>query len=339
MSNNQNHDQLFREYLRNYGKPEAKDIRDKLQSPVVKPGVHRVRSRVELQVPDSWKEELMDRVKQKSTMLNELKSRKSTSDRIVQPTLVGEPSSRIVSSKAGERITVVEDQYSQVVTPKEMKKFIAEDIDEAAKTDLNEHLLDTLSTEIAAYIDREIVSDSQSGKTVIQSIITSDQVASHPSNGLSTVAGYIILDNTNAQAGDALVQASSHLPQGYSHRAKWFMNSTTLARFSSMKITPTEEFTTESPVTINEEGVVTELLGKPVIINEHMPDTGIVAILADLSRGYIFATPSDMSIIFGSDSETYLEVAALKTYLGGQVLQPASYKLIKFDNVAEVATE
>lgn len=335
MSSNQNNDQLFREFLKNYGNPEAKEIREKLQNPIVKPGVYKMRSRLELEVPETWKKELMDRVKLKSLMLKELKSRTSTSDRIVQPTLVGEPSSKVVTSKGGEKITVIEDQYSQIIVPKEMKKFIAEDIDEAAKTDLNEYLLDTLSTEIASYIDRETVSDSQDDKSAMQSIITSNQVAIRESKGMSTVAGYIVMDEALA---DAFVAARKHLPNGYSTKAKWIMNSTTFDKLKTMKITPTEEFPTDSPVTTDGNGVANEILGKPVIVNEHMPSTGIIAILADLSRGYIFAAPTDMSLIIGSDSSTYLEVAALKTYMGGQVLQPACFKLVKLDNVAEAVS-
>jgi HK97 family phage major capsid protein len=333
VSDNQSRDQLFLEYLRNYGKPEAKDILAKLRNPDVRPGVRKIYSRVELEVPEFWKKELMSRVHAKSLMLKELKSRTSTSDRIVQPSLVGEPSSRVVTSKGGEKITVVEDQYSQISVMKEMKKFIAEDIDEAAKIDLSEYLLDTLSSEIASYIDRAIVSDSQTEKVGLQSILINSQVATHESKGMGTVAGYITLGEDIA---DAFVSARKHLPNGYSVKAKWIMNSTTFDKLKTMKITPTEEFPTDNPITTAEDNGPEEILGKPVIINEYMPSTGIVAILADLSRGYIMASPTEMSLIIGSDSSTYLEVAALKTYLGGQVLQPACFKLIKFDAVAEV---
>ena len=80
-------------------------------------------------------------------------------------------------------------------------------------------------------------------------------------------------------------------------------------------------------IEIDENGTLIELFEKPVIINKYIPDSGLIAFIADLSRGYIFARPNtaDSELLIGSDSTTEgVDVGALKVRIGGQILQPAT---------------
>lgn len=324
------HDRLFRDYLKNIKQPEAQAILDKLSDPNIRPGIYQMRSRTELEVPELWKRQLVERFVAKSKMWKYFRSRTTTSDRIIQPSLVGSGSSREVINKNGTKTTVVDDSYSQIVIPKRLKKFIAEDIEGDLVKDLNEYLLDELSTQMAQYVDSIVISlDENDEKNAMSSILTSNQVANHPSEGLKTVAGYITLDESETNPADAFMQAVKHLPQGYSGKAIWVMHTDTFKTVSNLKMTPTEDFPTDSPITTPEDGVDPEVLGKPVILNDSMPTSGLVAILGDFSRGYVVGNFTDMQLMFGVDLNMGQELAALQTYMAGQVLQPACFKLIK----------
>lgn len=298
--------QLFCEYLNNLNSDKAEELKNKLLATKR----FKVTSRIELDVPEIWKKDFNQRVLAKSIMSEHLKSRTTTSDRIIQPVLLS-----------------VEDQYSQISIPLVLKKFVLYDIEECIKKgNLSELLLDSISSQMAEYIDREIVSTIENDQSAIGSILTTKMVMDHPSKGMSTVGGYVDLDLNNPNAGDAFIQAYFNLPNGYKMRANWVMNEKTASLVKTLKITPSESHPREYLVENRDMNAPLEkLLDKNVLINKHMPDTGFIAFIAETNRGYIIAKPFDMKI-FISKSEDGI---ALQTYMAGQVIQPACYKLIR----------
>ena len=320
-------DSLFNSYFEEKKKKKARSILDKLP----KTDNNISPDFVELEMPDEWRDLLLKLTLSKSVMLKETKSRTTTADRIIQPSLVSnmgyKPAAKPVKwpgIENNEKNVVVEDVYTSIEVPFKYKllKFLGF-LDLIGKPGFKDTLLENISSQLASQIDADIVSLIDEKDLSISSILNDVSVIGHPSLGFSTVAGYC--ETNSYENGDAWKKAYDNLPEAYRIRSKWVMNSKTAKIVAELKLSDGIPLVGADDKSKDGSNLLLTLLERPVLINDNMPDTGFVAFLADMTRGYITGKPKFNTLIIDTVNDTI----AIRSKLAGQVLQPACYKVIK----------
>lgn len=293
-------------------------------------------------------EELRNNIKDASSFIPHLRTRTTTSDRVIQPSLVTQ-TRRSTSSKKevipetrwpGEKSsTTIEDQYSQInimLEDIEFEIYISKNdigTDDIYSIQYRHEFLEQLTKTLASKIDNMIIYGKDSVKGLIPS-----EFHQQMSMGIQTVGGYIPLlvarDTTQEEdefnTGNALKRTMFHLPQGYRLRSRWIMHPETANYLLKVRDSEGNEIIDPRAEKDIFEGlsVPKKLLGKEFILSWDMPpvdlDGDVPIILGDLSRGYIFSFNHDIFIRRDDD-----EFFTVKIQMGGQILQPASMKFVR----------
>lgn len=286
--------------------------------------------RVSLWIPALWTDRFTEAVSKRSKLYSELRTRTTTSDRIVQPSLV--QTDRYKDAKGASVIT---DVYSQVIVPLKTTYLTVPFSRADWQPTISLSLMDLSSDELANLIDSNILARKYNEKSGFESLFDNPRITEHESKGMSTVSGYVVSNmNNHDQAGtdfrdiDVWKEALFHLPQGYRQRAKWYMHPDIGLYIGTLSevddVTNERHYLARQGDNIQSDGTPVEILNKPIIYNDKITGREIIAILGDLTRGYIIAAPRRMWLTI--DSENGYKIG-LKT--GGQVLQPAAIKAVK----------
>jgi HK97 family phage major capsid protein len=303
-------------------------------------------SSVGFAVPPDWVAELNKNIMVQTVMAPECRTRTTTSDRIVQPNLITTDARRahaarvrwpgeVVGSNTDHRS--IEDQYSQVDVPIHVMLIsltagnsALEDVTFSLEDEINE----AFSEAVAIAYDELIWSGDGQGK--MEGIVVNNQVTGTRSTGMQSVSGYVPSGSPDGiVTADVLKELLFHLPRGYRQRAKWYMNSNTGLQIATLKDGEGNYLIDQRDESLQAVGVPDRLLGKPIVYNEYADDiaeNGYPIVLGDLSRGYIIGKRVDFSIRRFDDSQ-YAELDQVlflgRARMGGQVLQPASVKVLK----------
>ena len=280
-------------------------------------------------VPRLWQKKLFNDFNEKSSMYGQLRLRISDNDHVIQPIL----NTNITGYKQGGGTPVNEDIpkgsipdiYSQVVIEKKLKNFQFQNFkSRIGYKNLNNEILDSMSSQIAEFIDKSLVSlEPNTEDTVLESILTTPGLFDHESEGMATKGGYIDVHGEIYQDGaDSLKAMLFHTIQGYRQRAKWIFNSNTGLQIAVAKDGNGNYLIDPRNEALRTIGVPDLLLNKPICYNENMPDVGIVGILADLTRGYVISPSRELRLVIDENEDDI----TLKMYIGGKVLQPAAFK-------------
>lgn len=297
-------------------------------------------------VPEDWVNELNKNVMTQTVMAPECKARTTTSDRIVQPNLNTTDARRAHPAQVrwpGESPAsntdhrTVEDEYTQVTIPIHVMLITLAATNSAledATFNLEEEINEAFAEAVAVSYDQLIWGGDGQGK--LQGIVTNNQVVGSPSLGMKTVGGYVATGSADGiVTADSLKTMLFHLPQGYRQRAKWYMNSNTGLQVATLKDGMGNYLIDQRDDALRTVGVPDRLLNKPIVYNEWADDADsgkFPIILADLTRGYIIGRRVEFSIRRFDDSNyaEHDQVLFLgRARLGGQVLQPASFKALK----------
>lgn len=297
-------------------------------------------------VPEDWVNELNKNVMTQTVMAPECKARTTTSDRIVQPNLNTTDARRAHPAQVrwpGESPAsntdhrTVEDEYTQVTIPIHVMLITLAATNSAledATFNLEEEINEAFAEAVAVSYDQLIWGGDGQGK--LQGIVTNTQVVGSPSLGMKTVGGYVATGSADGiVTADSLKTMLFHLPQGYRQRAKWYMNSNTGLQVATLKDGNGNYLIDQRDDALRTVGVPDRLLNKPIVYNEWADDADsgkFPIILADLTRGYIIGRRVEFSIRRFDDSNyaEHDQVLFLgRARLGGQVLQPASFKALK----------
>jgi HK97 family phage major capsid protein len=297
-------------------------------------------------VPEDWVNELNKNVMTQTVMAPECKARTTTSDRIVQPNLNTTDARRAHPAQVrwpGESPAsntdhrTVEDEYTQVTIPIHVMLITLAATNSAledATFNLEEEINEAFAEAVAVSYDQLIWGGDGQGK--LQGIVTNSQVVGSPSLGMKTVGGYVATGSADGiVTADSLKTMLFHLPQGYRQRAKWYMNSNTGLQVATLKDGNGNYLIDQRDDALRTVGVPDRLLNKPIVYNEWADDADsgkFPIILADLTRGYIIGRRVEFSIRRFDDSNyaEHDQVLFLgRARLGGQVLQPASFKALK----------
>lgn len=298
-------------------------------------------------VPPDWVSELNKNVMSQTVMAGECRTRTTTSDRIVQPSINTTDARRahaatlrwpdeVITTPSTETGTEA-DEYSQVEVPIHLmliQMAVTNSALEDATFSLEDEITEAFSEAVAVGYDQLIYAGDGQGK--LQGIVSNSKVTGAASTGPESVSGYVAtgsaLGFVNA---DCLKTMLYHLPQPYQQRAKWFMNANTALAISQLKDGMGNYLIDERNEGLRTVGVPDRLLGKPIVYNvwASNPDANsFPVVLGDLSRGYIIGKRVDFSIRRFDDSRyaEYDQVLFLgRARLGGQVLQPAAIKVLK----------
>ena len=346
------YDELFEKYLENIGKAEGDLI-----LPLLKKSNASTNSRIEISIPENWANNFTVSVKNNSIMYQELKSRAYDSAYPSKPHLNiidrGSPHVlKVINWTMDDMITMEEmnasrssdrsseDEYTVnslttyststdlIPKPLEVCYHIAEYIDVAENI---KSIIEKMSYDVACFIDRSVIlPDHHMINSPIEGMLTANNVFDHESGGFKSIAGYI--DNTDVDLKtfdpQTIKNTLFHLPPGYRQRAKWIMNTNTALALEEMHLQANDFLNVEnnwSPLSNK------RLLNKPVIINEYMPDKGLIIILADLTRGYqISNTFEDMDLIITP------RTIGVRFNIAGKVLQPAAFKGVRCNYTYEI---
>lgn len=319
------HYKLFTYFLDNMGTMRASLIKRIL--PTLKSGTDNFIT--ELVVPRIWQDQLFKDFNAKSVMYGEVRIRISSSDHIIQPSLrtsvtsYSQANDVQISLNPGE--TEGTNAYSQIVIEKKLKKFrLLNYKSRVGYKNVNSELLESISEQIAKFIDTSIISTSpNTSDTALESILTTEGVFDHVSEGMKTYAGYVDVPGTVYEDGaDPLKTCLFHLPQGYRQRSKWMFNSNTGLNIAAMKDGNGNYLIDQRNEALQTVGVPDRLLNKPIVYNEYMPDVGIIGILGDFSRGYVISPSKELTLVIDDIADDL----TLKMYIGGKVLQKACFK-------------
>jgi HK97 family phage major capsid protein len=295
-------------------------------------------------VPEDWITELNKNLMAQTVMAADAKVRQTTSDTIIQPDLTTTDARRAYAANVqwpGEspasptEFDATEIALGQIQVPIHVMLIRMTQTNSALEDvafDLQAEITEAFSEATAVAYDTLIWSGNGQGK--MRGIVVDTRLNDHASTSVTTVGGYIAAGSTSAiTSGDKLKQMFSNLPSGYRSRAKWYCNSDTALLISEMK-DGIGRYLWGDERGLN-GGLVTELIGRPVIINEFADFVAANAyplILADLSRGYIIGKRVEFSVRRFDDSQ-YAEKDQIlflgRARLGGQVVQPAAFKLLK----------
>jgi hypothetical protein len=320
------HYQLFTYYLDHMGTWRAALIKKVLPTSYRK-GTSKLIT--ELIVPHLWQKKLFASFNEKSVMYGEVRLRINASDHVIQPTL----NTNITGYKQGGSIPVDEDiprgsipdTYSQLVIDKKLKKFRFLNFgSRIGYKHLNQELMESVSSQIAEFIDKSLVSpEPNTENTVLESILTTPGLFDHESEGMQTKGGYVdVPGEIYSDGADPLKTCLFHTVQGYRQRAKWMMNSSTGLQIAVMKDGQGNYLIDQRDDALRTVGVPDRLLNKPIRYNEHMPDIGIVGMIADFTRGYIISPSKELTLVIDEIADDI----TLKMYIGGKVMQPTAFK-------------
>ena len=299
--------------------------------------------REETYVSEEFFNELMKRAQNKSALYGKVRTRTTTTDRIVQPAIntttrrevsiptTGAPAqaSKVMWPKEIFQQTsqvVMEDTFSQIFVPLTFRVLsveVPEDVLIKGDGYIYEYVLDAFSTELAKAIDDHIITDKRN--SILHSNSKS-HMFDRASEGIPTVSGHILINEITAETMKLPI---FHLPQGYRERAVWLMNKNTAKVVAKIRDDEGNKIAKE----ISSEGLPRKVLNKSVIIVDSMPDIAdrnIPIVLADLSRGYIVGRIQGGYMHITSDGFNGIAEIILK--ISGSVLQPAAFKALKFFN-------
>lgn len=295
-------------------------------------------------MPKTWLTYFNLRVIEHGNVLGECRTRTTTSDRIIQPTLIdnlgsgyrhppkvrwpGEMTPEEEAEAAKKRESDV--QYSQIdITTKPYEVLVKQPKDQYFIS--IEDGLDSIAQDIGLIGNIEIFATEEVPDKYYESILLTPSVIDHRSEGMSTVSGYIDIETT----AENLKCALFHLPQGYRQRAKWYMSEArakllldTVDENGNEMIDPRHnpnhpQYDPTNEI-LNEVGVPYRLLGKPIVCVKGMHIDYVV--IGDLSRGYLTGKLTGKTG-FNDDGNLLFT-----TKLGGQVLQPAAIKVCKLQD-------
>ncbi len=297
-------------------------------------------------VPPDWVNELNKNIMTQTVMAAECKMRTTTSDRIVQPTLVTTDARRAHAAKVrwpDEVITddtesrTIEDQYAQTDVPIHVMLIsltagnsALEDVTFSLEDEINE----AFSEAVAVAYDELIWGGD--GQAKLEGIVTNNRVIGSRSAGVTTVGGYVPTGSPNGiVTADVLKEMLFHLPRGYRARAKWYMNSDTGLQIATLKDGEGNYLIDQRDESLQAVGVPDRLLGRPIVYNEYadsVETNQYPIILGDLSKGYLIGKRVDFSIRRFDDAKYAEKDQVLflgRARLGGQVIQPAAIKVLK----------
>lgn len=297
-------------------------------------------------VPEDWVNELNKNVMTQTVMAAECRTRTTTSDRIVQPSINTTDGRRAHAAQVrwpGESPASNtehrsdEDTYEQVVIPIHVMLISLAATNsslEDSTFNLEEEINEAFAEAVAVSYDQLIWGGDGQGK--MQGIIQNPRVTGTESLGVQSVGGFVITgDDDGIVSADTLKQMLYHLPQGYRTRAKWYMNSNTGLQVATLKDGEGNYLIDNRDEGLRSVGIPDRLLGKPIVYNEWASDIatgGFPIVLGDLSRGYVIGRRVEFSIKRFDDSNyaEHDQVLFLgRARLGGQVLQPAAFKVLK----------
>ena len=297
-------------------------------------------------VPEDWVNELNKNIMTQTVMAPECRTRTTTSDRIVQPSIRTTDARRAhaaqvrwpgESPSSNQEHRSDEDQYNQITIPIHVMLISLAATNSALEDstfNLEEEINESFAEAVAVSYDQLIWGGD--GQNKMQGIVVNGDVTGSRSLGVSTVGGYIPSGSKDGiVTADVLKTMQFHLPQGYRSRAKWYMNSNTGLEIATLKDGEGNYLIDLRDEGLRSAGIPDRLLGRPIVYNEWASDIAEDAfpiVLADLSRGYVIGRRVEFSVRRFDDSNyaEHDQVLFLgRARLGGQVSMPAAFKVLK----------
>lgn len=295
-------------------------------------------------VPPEWITELNKNIMSATVMAPECRTRTTSSDRILQPDLRTSDARRVhaanvshpgetVASGAAHRAT--EFGLGQIQIPIHVVLIsMASTLSalEDVAFDLEREISEAFTEAMAVYYDTAIPNGDGNGKLL--GFLQNNDITGAASVGVQTVGGYVAAgDTASILSGDVIKTMLYHLPAPYRAKAKWYCNSNTLLELAKLKDGDGRYLWDEKGTGIS-GGMPEVLLGKPVVVDEFMPDIAANAFplaFADLGTGYTIGQRVDFSIRRFDEVRADLDQALFigRARVGGQATQPAAYKVLR----------
>lgn len=296
-------------------------------------------------VPEEWIGELNKNIAAATVMAGECRARTTSSDLLVQPNLVTTDARRahvartrwVGETPAAGDHTAAEDTLSQIAIPIHVcmvSNPVSMNSLEDVSFDIEAEINEAFSEAVGIDYDQFIYYGDGNGK--LEGVTTNTLVSGSASVGVQTVGGYLPTGSTGGFINaDVIIETKYHLPAQYRGNAKWVMNSNTLRELHKLKDGNGNYLMGERNEGLRGITIPDTLLGDPIIVNEQAPDIASGAfpiIFGDFRRGYTIAKRVDFSVKRFDDSN-YAELNQVlflgRARLGGQVVQPACFKVIK----------
>lgn len=295
-------------------------------------------------VPPEWITELNKNIMAATVMAPECRTRTTNSDRILQPDLRTSDARRVHAanvSHPGETVAsgtahrATEFGLGQIQIPIHVVLIsMASTLSalEDVAFNLEQEISEAFTEAMAVYYDTAIPNGDGNGKLL--GFLQNADITGSPSTGVSSVGGYVAAgDTASIVSGDVIKQMLYNMPAPYRAKAKWYCNSNTLLELARLKDGDGRYLWDEKGTGIS-GGMPEILLGKPVVVDEFMPDIAPDAFplaFADLGTGYTIGQRVDFSIRRFDEVRADLDQALFigRARVGGQATQPAAYKVLK----------